>query len=218
MGEKSELVKAGRGLSGGVLAVVFFVCVGVCAAFFSLGVLVGYNEKSSKAAPVTERVTASPRIPPTVNPPLHTPEPQGKEAASSSSSNGHQTPEGLPRDSIESLLESKPSATSAKNLSPVRRPRGSALRSGRTAESPASGEVDMGLTVQVAASRVRVDAEALVKILKTHGYPVFLMAPERAKAGDKLFRVQVGPFTSLADAEKVRAKLAQEGFKPFVRR
>ncbi len=75
----------------------------------------------------------------------------------------------------------------------------------------------MGYTVQVAASRAKMDAEALVKILKTRGYPVFLMAPDRAKSGDKLFRVQVGPFTSLADAQKVREKLGQEGFRPFVR-
>jgi cell division septation protein DedD len=69
----------------------------------------------------------------------------------------------------------------------------------------------------VAASRTKADAEALVKILKTRGYPVFLVAPEYTHANDNLFRVQVGPFTSREDAEKVRTKLTQEGFKPFVR-
>jgi len=61
------------------------------------------------------------------------------------------------------------------------------------------------------------DAEALVNILKERGYPVFLVAPEYAQAGDNLFRVQVGPFKTRDDAEKVRAKLSQEGFKPFIR-
>jgi cell division septation protein DedD len=80
-----------------------------------------------------------------------------------------------------------------------------------------AGEVGVGFTVQIAASRTKQDAEALVKILEGRGYPVFLVAPEYAHANDNLYRVQVGPFTSKEDAEKVRAKLTQEGFKPFIR-
>ena len=79
------------------------------------------------------------------------------------------------------------------------------------------GEVGEGITLQVAALRSNRDAEALVNILKERGYPVFLVAPEYAQAGDNLFRVQVGPFKTRDDAEKVRAKLSQEGFKPFIR-
>jgi len=81
----------------------------------------------------------------------------------------------------------------------------------------AAGEVGVGITVQVVASRTKADAEALVKILEGRGYPVFLVTPEYAHANDNLFRVQVGPFASRNDAEKVRAKLTQEGFKPFIK-
>jgi cell division septation protein DedD len=81
----------------------------------------------------------------------------------------------------------------------------------------AAGEVGVGFTVQVVASRTKEDAEALVKILEGRGYPVFLVTPEYAHANDNLYRVQVGPFASRNDAEKVRAKLTQEGFKPFIR-
>jgi cell division septation protein DedD len=81
----------------------------------------------------------------------------------------------------------------------------------------AAGEVGVGFTVQVVASRTKEDAEALVKILGSRGYPVFLVTPEYAHANDNLYRVQVGPFTSKEDAEKVRGKLTQEGFKPFIR-
>jgi cell division septation protein DedD len=89
---------------------------------------------------------------------------------------------------------------------------------GAAATPPAgAGEVGVGFTVQIAASRTKQDAEALVKILEGRGYPVFLVTPEYAHASDNLFRVQVGPFTSREDAEKVRAKLTQEGFKPFIR-
>jgi cell division septation protein DedD len=69
----------------------------------------------------------------------------------------------------------------------------------------------------VAALRTKQDAEALVDILKGRGYPVFLVAPEYAHSDDNLFRVQVGPFKTRGDADKVRNKLSQEGFKPFFR-
>lgn len=75
-----------------------------------------------------------------------------------------------------------------------------------------------GFAIQVAASRAKQDAEALVKILAARGYRVFLVTPEYAHANDNLFRVQVGPFATREDAEAVRAKLAKEGFKPFIRR
>jgi cell division septation protein DedD len=80
-----------------------------------------------------------------------------------------------------------------------------------------ASDVGVEFTVQVAASRTKEDAEALVKILESRGYPVFLVTPEYAHANDNLYRVQVGPFASRTDAEKVRAKLTQEGFKPFIR-
>ena len=71
--------------------------------------------------------------------------------------------------------------------------------------------------VQITASRTRQDAEALVKVLKGRGYPVFLVTPGTAHTNDNLYRVQVGPFASREDAEKVRTRLTQEGFKPFIR-
>jgi cell division septation protein DedD len=57
----------------------------------------------------------------------------------------------------------------------------------------------------------------LVGVLKGRGYSAFLLTPAEARSGDKLFRVEVGPFSSRAEAEKARQKLADEGFKPFLR-
>jgi cell division septation protein DedD len=90
-------------------------------------------------------------------------------------------------------------------------PTGEALN--RTVQS----EVGQGITVQVVAVSTKQDAERVVNILRAQGYPVFLVTPEYARAEDNLFRVQVGPFKDRDDADKVRAKLAQEGFKPFIR-
>jgi cell division septation protein DedD len=69
----------------------------------------------------------------------------------------------------------------------------------------------------VAALRTKPDAEHLVEILKGRGYPVFLVTPEYARADDNLYRVQVGPFRTRADADKVHDKLVQDGFKPFIK-
>ena len=55
-----------KGLSGGQLVLMFLAGVAVCALFFSAGFLVGYNERLSKAAPVTEQVGVPSEIPPLV--------------------------------------------------------------------------------------------------------------------------------------------------------
>jgi cell division septation protein DedD len=81
----------------------------------------------------------------------------------------------------------------------------------------ARGEVGEGITLQVAALRTKQDAEVMVNVLKGRGYPVFMVTPEHAQAGDNLYRVQVGPFRTRPEADKVHDKLVQEGFKPFIK-
>src|SRR5436309_15747515 len=58
------------GLSARQLILFFFAGVAVCAVFFVLGLLVGYNERAPTVAPDTERVTQPSDIPPVVNPPM----------------------------------------------------------------------------------------------------------------------------------------------------
>ena len=86
-----------------------------------------------------------------------------------------------------------------------------------TPPAPVGGEVAQGVTLQVVALRNKQDAEHVVDILKGKGYPVFLVTPEFAHAGDDFFRVQVGPFKYHEDAVKVRDRLKQDGFNPYIR-
>ncbi len=224
MGDKTKREHAEKGLSAGVLAILFLLCVGVCALFFSLGFLVGYNEQAYKATPAAERVTAPPVTPPTVNP-RHAGEPQAKPPATAASAASLAAPAPAPVTPAQiatAVTESKPPAEAAKSESrePARQvpPPPSGAQPESATPAAAGGEVGMGFTVQVAASANKEDADKLVKILKSRGYPVFLVAPEYVQANDNLFRVQVGPFTSRSDAEKVRSQLAQEGFKqPFIK-
>jgi cell division septation protein DedD len=223
MVRNADLVHGEKGLSTRHLILVFLAGVAVCGVFFSLGFLVGYNERSTRMAPVTERVATPATIPPTVNTPLET-TPVGSSGAAPST-----TSIPPPLTAIQASVpasppgEQKPVAAPG-TASPVAAPHPSPAEAerepgpGATATPPAAvGEVGVGFTVQVVASRTKQDAEALVKILEGRGYPVFLVTPEYAHANDNLYRVQVGPFTSKDDAEKVRTKLTQEGFKPFIK-
>ncbi len=219
MSDKPKAEHPEKGLSAGVLAILFLLCVGVCALFFSLGFLVGYNEQAYKAAPAAERVTAPPVTPPTVNP-RHAGEPQAKPPATTASAPALAPV--TPAQIATAVAETKTPGEAAKSEGRNVARQVPAPPSGAQPESAtpaaAGGEVGMGFTVQVAASANKEDADKLVKILKSRGYPVFLVAPEYLQANDNLFRVQVGPFTSRSDAEKVRSKLAQEGFKqPFIK-
>jgi len=212
MTERIEHEQDEKGLSARQLILVFLTGVAVCGVFFALGFLVGYNERTSKLTPATERVAPSSAIPPTVNPPPDTSQPASKEPAADATTVA--PPEAAPP--LAGGAKSSSTEAPAPAAPPPAKPETHGAES--AAPVPASGEVGVGLTVQVAASRAKQDAEALVKILKDRGYPVFLVTPEYAHANDNLYRVQVGPFRSREDAEKVRKKLSEEGFKPFIKK
>ena len=210
-----------RGHSARYLVLIFLVCVATCGVFFSLGFLVGYNERASHVAPSSEIVTGAPAVPPTVNPPpesaqtspqetgAHLPAPPEPETVVMPGSAG--TNPGAPAGThTETPPLEKPSETAAAGPT---KPGSNAP----SAPVTSAGEVGEGITLQVVALRNKEDAEALVNILKGQSFPVFLVTPEYSRATDNLFRVQVGPFRTREDAEKVRAKLASEGFKPFIR-
>jgi len=207
-----------RSHSARYLILIFLVCVATCGVFFSLGFLVGYNERASRSAPSTEVVTAPPVIPPTVNPPAEsasaTPQDAAADHAAPNSPGTGVTPTGGAGANPPLPAEKPPNIAP-----PVEQPPAAAKPAANPPSPPPpdAGEVGEGITLQVAALRTKQDAEALVDILKARGYPVFLVTPEYAHADDNLFRVQVGPFRIRADADKVRDKLAQEGFKPFIK-
>jgi len=209
MVEKTQKEHDDRGLSARHLILLFLVGVAVCGVFFSLGFLVGYNERGARVTPATERVANPAPTPPVVNPPSESPPVATTPAETSVKP---------PAVTGESKSAAEGAASSSAS-SPAPPPKGERREAASSPESSstASGEVGVGFTVQVAASRAKEDAESLVKILKARDYPVFMVAPEYAHAGDNLFRVQVGPFKSRDDAEKVRKQLLAEGFKPFIK-
>lgn len=68
--------------------------------------------------------------------------------------------------------------------------------------------------VQVAAVTKQEDAQALVDALKKKQYAAFAANPP----GDKLFHVQVGPFSDIKDAEIARSELVKDGYNPILKK
>jgi DedD protein len=68
--------------------------------------------------------------------------------------------------------------------------------------------------VQVAAVSKQEDAAALVDALKKKQYGAFAANT----AADKLFHVQVGPFSDIKDAEIARGQLVKDGYNPILKK
>lgn len=72
-----------------------------------------------------------------------------------------------------------------------------------------------GYVVQVAAVSKHQDAEALATALRKKQYPVFIASNQPQ---DRLFHVQVGPFSELREAEAMKGRLAGDGYTPIVKK
>ena len=213
--------RGGKGLSTRHLLLVFLAGVAVCGVFFSLGFLVGYNERSGRMSPSTERVTTSSAIPPAVNPPL--------ETVPIGTSDGARSAPSIPRSLTNSGTGSTPSSSGQQKLQTTAGVEPAATSppalSAKAGAEPAPATISPAETssagsafiVQVTAMRARQDAQAVVRVLRGRGYHASLLPPQHAHAKDSLYRVQVGPFGSRESAEKTLAKLKHEGFRPFIR-
>jgi len=235
------------GLSPVQLALVFLTGVAVCAVFFALGFVVARNQRAStvSADSTVEQVPPPAPAPTPVNGPVGStaseatsPAPATAEAPIVVRNNPASSGSGVSASSAGSAPAS-PSPGGETPLTkeskvaegPTPSPRQPDLQLATAATLPktpvgpkltaaASGAAPVPngkVVVQVSAVAVRSDAETLVNLLKSRGYPAFVVTPGEAGAGDKLFRVQVGPYKTDIEAGDVRKKLVADGFKPFVR-
>jgi DedD protein len=73
---------------------------------------------------------------------------------------------------------------------------------------------DTGLfMLQIGAYREEAVAQSSMNRLKEKGYPAHLSLKDIPQKGGKFYRVQLGPFKSKDEAEKMQAKLSQDGFQ-----
>jgi DedD protein len=183
---------------------LFFGLVGVCAVFFALGYTLG--RKSDSGLPGTATLAplpasngakpagAAPTTPMTFY-----------KAVEQQSANPQLTPAAGQSTSDQSVSSSPgtPSSGTAQEAQTANPP------------DPIAAVPASGYFVQVAAVSKQDDAEALVDALKKKQYPSFVAGNSVA---DKLFRVQVGPFGDIKEAEAMRSRLISDGYNPILKK
>ena len=192
-------------LGTGKLLGIFFVVAAICAAFFTMGYLLGRSSSPGSAA--TTVVSTVP----------------GGNAANKPSAGGGKTPDAqnCPTGSANcSPTANGPDSSFYATVSvkepPATKPPGTTASS-KTPAAPAElKEVPAGsYTVQVAAVSKQEDADILVNALRKKQYPVFVVAN---MPGDSYFHVQVGPFSDFKEADAMRSRLASDGYNAIVKK
>jgi DedD protein len=178
-------------LGTGKMLVLFFGLVILCALFFGMGFTMGKNS-----------VRSAPEL-------LATPSGVRPSAANKSG-----TPAPVPESQAPTATtQAAPDTSAGSSPSPqASSPDSNAQQQAPTGQS--SSPSGPGYFVQVAAVSKQEDADALVEALKGHQYSAFIAN----QPGDKLFHVQVGPFSDIKDAEATRAKLVSDGYNPILKK
>jgi cell division septation protein DedD len=196
---------------------IFFAFVLVCAFFFAIGFSLGRRTASAIALNSSSGMTGTPstivRPSPAKN--AATPTPSSPTDFSFYKAVGAKSADSrlAPQDSTKqdsSTQTSKAQPTSSPAAAP------STDAPANTAPDAASAaSVSAGYYVQVAAVTRQEDADALVEALKKKQYPAF---DANNASVDKFYRVQVGPYADIKDAEAMRARLISDGYNPIVKK
>jgi len=80
-------------------------------------------------------------------------------------------------------------------------------------DSPRATQSSGGYTLQVIAVRRKADAMDLARRLQKKKFPAFVAPPQ----GNKLYRVQVGPYADQKSAEAAKKGLENAGFRAIVK-
>jgi DedD protein len=192
---------------------LFFGLVGICAVFFALGYTLGRKSDSGLAAAAT---TLAPQRA------ANGVKPGGSGAAASTPMTFYKAVE---QQNANPQLTSAAAVAATTDASRQQ----TAASSTSSAGSSSSGESVQtsnppdpmapvpasGYFVQVAAVSKQDDADSLVDALKTKLYPAFVASNSTV---DKLFRVQVGPFGDIKEAETMRSRLISDGYNPILKK
>jgi DedD protein len=178
-------------LGTGKMLALFFGLVILCATFFGLGYSIGHSSPKSSAELLPSPGTSRPsHIPPS--------SPSTTSAAATQAAT-----DSKPADT----LQAAPDSNSTANSSPT--PSTPDQTASLTPPQPVASYF-----VQVAAVSKQEDAQALVESLKGRQYQAFIADA----TPDKLFHVQVGPFTDVKEAESMRARLVNDGYNPILKK
>jgi DedD protein len=192
-------------LGTGKLLFLFFGLVGICALFFALGYSLG---RKSEPMLTTASAAAAPQTSPNMNKASSAAAPAEPMTFYKSVEQKNASPDLTPP--ADTKTDNSSAATAPASTS------GASTAAAPTTADPATMlPASSNYFVQVAAVSKQEDADALVDALKKKDYPAFV-APQSAM--DKLFRVQLGPFAEVKDAEAMRTKLVGDGYSPILKK
>jgi len=191
-------------LGTGKLLVLFFGLVGICALFFALGYSLG-----RKSEPI---LASMPAAQPTI----------------ASGKTGSAAPAAAPMTFYKNVeqkdanAELTPATDTKTDVPPAPTNASSTQAAAPNPQTPAAKSQDPSTVlptsayfVQVAAVTKQEDADALVDALKKKDYPAFVASQSKP---DNFFRVQVGPYSDVKDAEAMRTRLIGDGYSPILKK
>jgi DedD protein len=190
-------------LGTGKLLVLFFGLVVICAVFFALGYSLG---RRSEPAVTTASAAAAPQTAPGTI--------KASGAPASATSQQMTFYKSVEQKDANAELTPPPDAKTETGTAPAA-PANATPAAAGTADATTTLPTGAAYFVQVAAVSKQEDADALVDALKKKQYPAFVAAQS---AVDKLFRVQLGPYTDVKDAEAMRTKLISYGYSPILKK
>ena len=208
------------------LAFFFVGAVCVCAVFFALGFVVGRAQAFETALNQDDpknTATGAVAAPPLSNSTLETAGKEESPALTESTGERADATHDQARTDYRKDLDFYSAVKEQKvdqNFHPESPKPDKTVPSAKKSKSESRGASNAapkdgsraGLTsLQVAALKSSAEADRLAKTLRSKGYPVFIVNPAKDDAS-KLIRVQIGPYTSEAEATKVKARLGTEGY------
>lgn len=183
-------------LGTGKMLLLFFGLVALCAVFFGMGYSLGKNSAKPNGDPLAANGVSSVR-------------PTAVKANEPRPSSDLTFYKAVEQKDPNTDLASK---TADAPANPAPKP--AAADSDTPPDPTAVVSGQNNYFVQVAAVSKQEDAAALVDALKKKQYAAFAANTP----GDKLFHVQVGPFSDIKDAEGARGQLVKDGYNPILKK
>jgi DedD protein len=223
-------------ISSTTLLAIFFGLVLICGLFFGLGYTLGRrssseasqmpssdmspaskteSQASGSSSSISKPSAASQSSVASTTAPTDGQAPEASGAAAPEESGHDATGEQIQNPVQTSTAETRtnPAPQSLKQQSPAQLPAQSAATTTQSPDVAQSSAPPAGVMVQIAAISNPADADVLVSALQKRGYSV----TTRRVPADPLIHVQVGPFSSRADAVAMRQKLLSDGYNAILK-
>ncbi len=207
-------------LGVGKLLGLFFLLVVLCGVFLGIGYSLGKSSAKGDTAATTAEAAPAGSISNAPKPGASQTSQAAKPADCPAGQNCDQQQNSQTDLTFYKAVEQKdatPALTQPEQAPPPNTqaassqiPQGQAAKGQPEMKPPMTG----GVMVQVAAVTKREDAEALQAALISKQYPVIVTT----LPGDKFFRVQIGPFADIKDADAMKSRLAADGYNAIVKR